>query len=146
MKQFLMSIALSVAASSIVVGYQSQSAEGLSIAPETTPAYTVLVLRKAAVEAELARLSETFTSEHPSVGSKRFELHAITLEMKKMLAIAQPQTGKLSSSVGRLVLSKVALEVELNDLLSNFTSDHPDVRKKRIELAALEREIDKILR
>jgi uncharacterized protein involved in exopolysaccharide biosynthesis len=145
MKQFLAAIALSVAASSVVAGCEPQSAQE-SIAPETTPAYAVLVLRKAAVEADLAQLTEMVTSTHPSVGSKRFELHALSLEMKRMLAVNQSRTAKLSSSVGSLILSKVALEVELNELSSRFTAQHPDVKRKRLELAALEREIENILR
>lgn len=146
MKQFLVAIALLVAASSVVVGRAPQSAERLSTSPETTPAYAVLVRRKAAVEAELAQLSEQATYKHPSIASKRFELHAIRAEMNKLLAVEQSQAAKLSSSVGGLILSKVALEVELNDLSGRLTFQHPDVEKKRLELAALEREIENILR
>lgn len=145
MKQFLVAIALLVAASSVVVGREPQSTQQ-SIAPETTSAYAVLVLRKAVVEADLAQLSELFTSDHPGIGSKRFELDALSLEMKKMLAVNQSRAAKLSSGVGNLILSKVALEVELNGLSSRFTSQHPDIKKKTLELAALEREIENILR
>ena len=145
MKRFLVVLALSVAASSVVVGCEPQSAQEPN-APQTTPAYAVLVLRKAAVEADLAQLSELFTSDHPSIGSKRFELQAISLEMNKMLAVNQARTAKLSSSVGNLILSKVALEVELNELSSKFTSQHPEIKKKTLELAALEREIENIFR
>lgn len=144
MKQFLVALALLVAASSVVVGCEPQSAQQ-SIAPETTPAYAVLVLRKAAVEADLAQLSELVTSDHPSIGSKRFELQAISYEMTKMLAVEQSRTAKLSSSVGNLILSKVALEVELNELSGKFTSQHPDIKKKALELVALAREIENIL-
>ncbi|HXQ32798.1 MAG TPA: hypothetical protein VN843_02130 [Anaerolineales bacterium] len=146
MKRFLIAIALSIAASFVVVGNQPQLAQGLSLAPETTPAYAVLVLRKAAVEAELARVSELLTSDHPSVGSKRFELHAINVEMKKMLAVKPSGAAKLSSSVGNLILSKVALEVELTELSRSYTADYPEIKQRRVELAALEREIEKILR
>jgi len=51
----------------------------------------------------------------------------------------------LSTTFGSLILSKVALEVELN-LLVRLTSKHPDVKKKRTELAVLEREITNVLR
>ena len=54
--------------------------------------------------------------------------------------------SKLSTTFGSLILSKVALEVELNDLLVRLTSEHPDVKKKRIELVVLEREITNVLR
>ena len=145
MKKFLIAIALAVGASGVVVGYEPQSAERLASAPETTPAYGVLVLRKAAVESELADLSERLTRQHPSVDSKRYELRALDLEMNKMRAIDKSRVSKLSGTFGDLILSKVAFAVELNDLLVHLNAQHPDVKKKRLELAALEREIENIL-
>jgi uncharacterized protein involved in exopolysaccharide biosynthesis len=146
MKRFLVAITLALGVSSVVVGYKPQSAERLSDAAETTPAYGVLVLRKATVESELVDLSGRLTSQHPSVQSKEFELHAIRFEMNKMRALEKSQVSKLSTTLGNLILSKVALEVELNDLLVRLTSEHPDVKKKRIELAVIEREITNVLR
>ena len=146
MKALLMAMALVVSGSGIVVGGEPKSAEYLLSTPETTPAYAVLVLRKAKVEAELSQLSEELTTEHPSLDSKRFELRAIRHEMAKMRAIQTSHVSKLSSAVGNLILSKVALTVELNDLLAQFTPEHPDVTKKRVELGALEREIENVLR
>jgi uncharacterized protein involved in exopolysaccharide biosynthesis len=146
MKRILAAIALTVVASYAVVGYAPQSAEGLSSEPKTTPAYGVLVLHKVAVEAELADLSAAFTSQHPDLQRKRFELRAISREMERMLAIEKSSVPKLSSTYGNLVLRKVALEVELEDMLGSFTLQHPDIKRKRVELAALKREIEKILR
>ena len=146
MKRFLVAITLALGVSSVVGGYKPQFPERLSDAPETTPAYGVLVLRKATVESELVDLSGRLTNQHPSVQSKKFELHAIRLEMNKMRALEKSQVSKLSTTFGSLILSKVALEVELNDLLVRLTSEHPDVKKKRIELAVLEREITNVLR
>jgi uncharacterized protein involved in exopolysaccharide biosynthesis len=146
MKALLVAIALAVSASGIVVGYEPKSAECLLSAPETTPAYGVLVLRKAKVEAEFSELSEKLTNEHPTLDSKRFELRAIRREMAKMRAVETTDVSKLSNAVGNLILSKVALEVELNDLLVQLKPQHPDVTKKSVELAALEREIENLLR
>jgi uncharacterized protein involved in exopolysaccharide biosynthesis len=142
MKTLIIAIAFALSAG-VAVGYQPQTV--LSSAPETTPAYGVLVLRKAAVEAEFANLSETVTSTHPSIVSKRFELRVLAREMNKLRAIDASRVPKLSSTFGSLILNKVALEVELNELRGNFTSSHPDVKKKRLELAVLEREIEKLL-
>lgn len=146
MKVLLVAIALVAGASGTVVGCEPKSAEYLLSAPETTPAYAVLVLRKAKVEAELSQLSEELTNEHPSLNRKRIELRAIRREMAKMRAVETSHVNKLSSTVGNLILSKVALEVELNDLLVRLKPQHPDVTKKRSEFAALAREIENILR
>jgi uncharacterized protein involved in exopolysaccharide biosynthesis len=64
--------------------------------------------------------------------------------MAKMRAVETSHVSRLSSAVGNLILSKVAVEVELNDLLVGLKPQHPDVTKKRSELAALEREIENI--
>ena len=145
MKRFLTALTLTVAASYVVVGYSPQSGGSLSSDPKTTPAYGVLVLRKASVEAELADLSGMFTSQHPSVESKRFELSVIGFEMSKVAAVEKSLVHKLSDTYGGLILRKVALEVELKDLHNGFRPQHPSVKKKQAELAALERELKDIL-
>ena len=146
MKALIFAVALTVCASGIVVGYEPQSAECLSSAPETTPAYGVLILRRATVRSELADLSGRLTNEHPSLDMKRSELRAITREMDRMRAVEKSRVCKLSQTFGALILSKVDLEVELNDVLVRLTPQHPEVTKKRIELAALQREIENVLR
>jgi uncharacterized protein involved in exopolysaccharide biosynthesis len=65
--------------------------------------------------------------------------------MEAMRKVGRDNVSKLSSAYGNLVLSKVALEVELEGLLSSVTPEHPEVQKKKAELAALRREIEKIL-
>ena len=146
MKQFLVAIALAVGPFGVVVGYAAESDKHISSSPETTPAYGVLVLRKVAVESELANLSERLTSEHPSVKRKRFELRALKLEMRKMRTVEKSRVAKLSSTMGSLILNKVALEVDLNDLQGSLTSQHPDLKKKSRDLATLKREIESVLR
>ena len=145
MKPLLVATALAVCVSGTALGFQPQSVDRVSSAAETTPAYARLVLRKATVESEVVELSATVTSEHPSLEAKRFELRAIGLEMDKMRMFEASRVGKLSAAVGDLIVSKVALQVELNDLRARLTRQHPDVTKKIDELAALEREIEKLL-
>jgi uncharacterized protein involved in exopolysaccharide biosynthesis len=145
MKGLLVAIALGLGASGIVVGHEPQSAECFSSGAET-PAYGVLVLRKAIVRSELADLSGRLTNEHPSLHAKRFELRAISLEMDKMRAIEKTRMSRLSTTFGALILSKVVLDVQLNELLIRLAVQHPEVTKKRLELGALEREIENVLR
>ena len=145
MKRLLAALALTLAASYAAAGSVPRAAEGLSDDPKTTPAYGVLVLRKAALEAESADLSSRFTDESEEVRTKRFELSAIAREMGRMQRIGKARAQRLSDTYGNLVLSKVALEVELNGLVKRFTPEHPDVKKKRAELAAMERELKNIL-
>jgi uncharacterized protein involved in exopolysaccharide biosynthesis len=146
MRRVLSVLALMVVASCVAVGRVPQSADGLPTDPKATPAYGVLVLRKAAVEAELEDLSSRLTASSRNVRAKRFELNAVSDEMEAMRGVGRDSVSKLSSTYGNLILSKVALEVELNELLGSVTPEHPEVKKKKAELAALEREIENILK
>lgn len=146
MKGFLIAVALAISCSGIVVGYSGKAAQSLSSRPETTPAYGLLVVRKAKVESELAFLSARLSYKHPLIKSKRFELGAIGDEMESLRAVKMPRLTRLSSAVGNLILDKVELEVKLNDLMVNLYPRHPDVTRQRLELVALEREIENVLR
>ena len=64
----------------------------------------------------------------------------------RMRNVSRESVHMLTNTYGNLILSKVALEVELNGLLNNYTPEYPKVKKKRVELAALEREIESLLR
>ncbi|MFL6331722.1 MAG: hypothetical protein ACJ754_00090 [Pyrinomonadaceae bacterium] len=146
MKRLFAVLTLTLAASFVAAGAVPQSAGDFPADPKASPAYAVLVLQKAAVEGELADLSSKFTDGSRVVRAKRFELTSLKREMGAMQTVGRDNVSKLSSAYGNLILNKVALEVELNGLLSNFTSDHPEVKKKRVELTALEREIENILK
>jgi uncharacterized protein involved in exopolysaccharide biosynthesis len=146
MKRLFAALALTIAISFVVAGSAPQSTGGFTNDPKATPAYAVLVLRKAAVEADLADLSSKLTSSSIDVQAKRFELNAISQEMERMRNVARNSVSRLSNAYGNLILSKVALEVELHGLLNNYTAEYPDVKKKRVELAALEREIENLLK
>ena len=106
---------------------------------KATPAYGALVERRAEVETELARLLESYTAGHPSVVGKRAELGVVERELRKMTAPGAAPARRLTAAYGELVLRKVAIEVELHHLLGTLTPRHPDVKAKRVELAAVER-------
>lgn len=146
MKKLFAALALTLAASFAAAGSAPQSAGGALDDLNATPAYGVLALRKVAVEADLVDLSSKLTDDSPNVRAKRFELSVLSREMERLQEAGRVKAPRLSSAYGNLILSKVALEVELNGLLSSFTSEHPDVKKKRVELTGLEREIENLLR
>jgi|GEM_PF-4566952 len=145
MKRFPAALAFTIVVTAGASGHTQQSAEQMPTDLKETPAYGVLVRQKMAVEAELANLSAMFASRHPDVRSKRFELNLIRLEIEKMQTVEKIGLPKLSDVSGNLILRKVTLKVELHNLLGRFKARHPDVEKKMLELAALERELENIL-
>ena len=149
MKRLFAALALTLAASVAAFAGpapQTQSAEGDAQDPKGTSAYAALVLRKVAVSAELADLSSRLTNESREVRARQVELSLLRREMEAMQAVGRDGVARLSNAYGQLVLRKVALEVELYGLRDSYTAAHPDVKKKRVELQLLRREIEDILK
>lgn len=146
MKRLVIVLVLIGFASHMVFGYAPQSGDAPSVNPKMTPAYELLVLRKVAVETALTDLSSQFTSESSQVINKRFELSLVTLEMDRMQRSERAQVPRLSVTYGNLLLRKVDLEVEFNEMRSQLTSEHPEVKRKRAEIGFLAREIDLLLK
>ncbi len=145
-KTFLAALTLTLAASYAICGLTLQSGD-VSVRPaKTSPAYVVLVLRKVAVETDLEELRSRVTSNSQTFQAKRFELMVLTREMEKLQTLPRTVVPELTGSYGDLILRKVTLEVQLNDLRSTVTRESPDFRRTRTELAILEREIENILK
>ena len=71
---------------------------------------------------------------------------ATNLIAERMSKVGRDAAPRLSDAYGKLILSKIGLEVELHELLRDNTPEYPGVKKKRVELAVLEREIESILK
>lgn len=143
MKRILASVALLVIAS--FVSYAQQTPRESVTDVKTTSAYSMLILRKAAVEAELEKVLSEYTSDHRSAKIKQFELNALNSEMEKMAETPESNLVKLTSGYGTLILQKVKLGSEMQALLLEYTSDHPKLKLKEVELNLLEHEIAKIM-
>ena len=147
MKYLLASAAFVLIASSTLAHAQQSPSPGSSACDaKTTPAYGVLVLRKADLEAELQMMLARFTEAHPDVRLKKIELDVLEREMKRMETVAQEGLPKFTATYGNLILHQVKVEVELETLMAQLSEQHPDVKNKRAELDILKREIDKVLR
>jgi uncharacterized protein involved in exopolysaccharide biosynthesis len=56
----------------------------------------------------------------------------------------QQSSTKSSPAYGELVMRKVEVEADLKQLLVDYTEEHPRAKEKKVELDALNREMDKI--
>lgn len=117
-----------------------------STAVKATPAFEVLILKRATVRAQFNQQRQITTIDHPAVVRLAYHLDRLNVEIEKLLLNDALTISKLSSVYGHLLLRKIDLEVEENTLRQQVTSTHPDLRKKRIELDALQLEIDLLLR
>ncbi|HMH45006.1 MAG TPA: hypothetical protein VK557_16070 [Pyrinomonadaceae bacterium] len=145
MKTFLACVSLMIAASYTGFGQSQSSHPELRGDARATPAYEILVLRKVAVETDLDDLRARFTSDSELVKAKRLELTFIVREMERLQTAKEAALSKLTTTYGDLLLRRVSLEVQLQNLREHFTSDSPDFKRVRTELAVLNRETAKLL-
>jgi uncharacterized protein involved in exopolysaccharide biosynthesis len=107
---------------------------------EETQAYRMLRARKVAAESELEKMLTMYTPTFPGVLSKQYELDVIAREAARMLSTEPGQLDRLTATYGDIVLRRIALEVEVRDVLTTYTPRHPLVREKLCALSGAERE------
>jgi uncharacterized protein involved in exopolysaccharide biosynthesis len=132
-------ILLAIVGSSLAVFSQSpvMVSKGAEVGPiRASAAYSVVLLRKTDLEADLVSFVEDYTEENPRVVDARFELASINKEIDRMFTISPSETARLTEAIGRLILRKAELETELNRLLRSYKPDHPQVKRlvKKVEI------------
>lgn len=110
-----------------------------------SPAYAEILYRQVSVRSELEDLLTSHTEEYPKVRALRVEEDYLKQEMKRLLETDAADAAHLSMALGKLVVEKVALEIELWNLLQKYSEQHPDVKKARRKITIFENAIKEIL-
>ena len=110
-----------------------------------SPAYAELLLRKTERESELEEFLLDYTEEFPKVKELRFELDLLNAEMNKILAVNASDAGKLTLALGKLIVRKTELEVDVWNLKRQYSDDHLEVKRARRKLETFEKAIKEIL-
>lgn len=136
-------------------GYSQKKAEKSSTVTESSrissqiikssPAYAEVLLRKTERESELEEFLIGYTEEFPKVKEIRFELGLIQKETDKILAVNASDAGRLTLALGKLVIRKIELEVDLWNLRSQYKDDHIEVKRARRKLEIYEKAVREIL-
>ncbi len=102
----------------------------------SSPAYAELLLKRTEVQAQLEMLAVEYTDQHPKVAEGRYALEMIDRERARLFAVKPADAGKLSLGLGRLMVRKAELEVDLWTLRKSMQEAHPDVKraKRRVEI------------
>lgn len=151
--QKLFLIALSVCVFPAVVGAQtvirgkvvSADAKPIVTAVKASPAYAELLLRKTEREAQLEEFLIDYTEEFPKVKEIKFELGELQKQMDKVSAVSPADAAKLSLALGKLMVRKTELEVDLWNLLKQYNADHPEVKRARRKIEVYDNAIKEIL-
>jgi hypothetical protein len=110
---------------------------------KSSPAFAEILLRKTELEATLDDLTVQFTDEYPKVKETRFALGLIRKEFERILAVAD--AAKLTPGLGKLILRKVELEIDLWALRQKYNEEHEEVKRVRRKVATFEKAIKEIL-
>ena len=140
MKRFTVCAVLLCALTALASAAAQNGAPDTPARPEDTPAYRMLYAREVAAAAELEKMLTNYTPSFPGVRSKQFELDVLRRESAKLILTAPERLDRLSAAYGDIVLRKVALEVEVRDVLTSYTPRHPVVREKLSALSRVESE------
>jgi len=130
---------------------QSQT-KSSTVAPKTivspmksTPAYAEILLRRTEREAQLEEFLLDYTDEFPKVKEIKFELDLLQKQMGKISAVNTSDTPKLSLALGKLLVRKTELEVDLWNLLRQYNADHPEVKRAKRKVEVYEKAVKEIL-
>ncbi|MBE7516904.1 MAG: hypothetical protein HS105_09895 [Chloracidobacterium sp.] len=113
----------------MIVSANAQSAANDVGPVRSSAAYSVVLLRKTELEADIVSYADDYTEDNPKVIDARFELAAINRDIDRMLVIKPSDIAKLTESTGRLILRKAEIDTELNRLQRSYKSDHPQVKR-----------------
>lgn len=108
-------------------------------------AYAELLLKKTELQAEQEALTVEYTDEHPKVAETRYGLEMIEKERARLLAVKPGDAGKLTLSLGKLLVRKAELEVEIWMLKRSLQDPHPDVKRAKRKVEIYEAAIREIL-
>jgi hypothetical protein len=111
----------------------------------STSAFAEVILKKTEVEAEYESLLIDYTEEYPKVKENKVALRLLQAEIEKLSKLDASQMPKLTLALGKLIVKKVDLEVDVNSLLIEFDEKHPDVLRARKKLRIYEKAIAEIL-
>ena len=112
-------------------------------AAKSSPAYAEILLRKTELSAELENLLLDYTEEFPKVKELRVELGLLQKDLDKVLATSD--TSKLSLALGKLIVRKVQLQVDVWNLQRQYSDEHPEVKRAKKKVEIYEQAIKEIL-
>lgn len=110
---------------------------------KSSPAYAEILLRKTELSAELENLLLDYTEEFPKVKELRFEIGLLQKDLDKVLAVAD--ASKLTLALGKLIVRKIELQVDVWNLQKQYSDEHPDVKRAKKKVEIYEQAIKEIL-
>lgn len=133
---------LTLVFSGLATSVQAQTRSDATEDPRTSQhvassaAYAEIALRTAEVRSELESLRSDYTDEYPKVKELKQYLELLRRETLRVGLVKISDRDRLTAALGKLIVKKTELEVELWRLRQTYSDEHPDVRRasKRVEI------------
>ena len=110
---------------------------------KSSPAFAEIILRKTELSAELENLLIDYTEDFPKIKELRFELGLLQKDLDKILAVSD--ASKLTLALGKLIVRKIELQVDVWSLQKQYADEHPDVKRAKKKVEIYEQAIKEIL-
>lgn len=138
---FVLFFAFSIVISAQKIDYSTPTSKAI----KSSPAYSALILQRTVIKAELEEMLVTYTEDFPKVKDARHEIDLINFELTRLLETKVTESCRLSDSLGKLMLKKTEVEMELYNLKKKYNEDHPDVLRAKRKLDIYEKAVAEIL-
>lgn len=134
-------VAILIFATSIFAN--AQISVNLEKAIKDSPAYGIVLLKKAEIDIKISKFSAQYTEKHPDFIQARIEQTIINQDIQRLLAQTNPD--KLTAELGRSVVQKFETEAKLRRMKVTFSEKHPAFIQLNKELLILKDALTKIL-
>ena len=111
----------------------------------SSPAYAEILLKKTELQADIESFLADYTEENPKVIDARFELGVLIKYLDRIYAVRPSETSKLTQALGKLIVRRAGLEVDLARLQRSYNKDHPEVKRAKRRIVVYEVAIKEIL-
>ena len=111
----------------------------------SSPAYAELLLKRTELRSELESLLVEYTEEYPRIKEIRHVLTLFDRDIARINKVKPADSSKLTLALGKLMLRRIELEIELWNLRKNYQEEHPDVKRAKRKIEIYESAITEIL-
>lgn len=121
-------------------------AQKVSESVKSSAAYAEVILRTTEIESNLEELLVSYTEEFPKVKESRFELKLLEKDLAAMAKMRGVTTRKLTQALGKLMIRRAELQTNHWFLKTQYSDEHPNVKKAKRKLDIFTKAINKILK
>lgn len=128
-------------------GVQAQTAQApdAQSSVKTSPAYAEIMVRKVELQSDLEAMLLDYKEEFPKIRSMRREIEILDASIEMLMKLPPSANGKMTSTVGRLIVRRAELETESTETAARYGVDHPEVRRAKKRVEVFERAIRELL-